>query len=444
LNAHSVIGIFKENQMLKPIPELLARLEAARLPGLDAGPASFYPRYDRQSLASLPASVCHWLGTPTFGSAPLVDEILNAFPGPFRRVVLLVVDGLGLSQIERFTAEEASPARFTFWQQLLREATVAPISSVVPSTTATALTTLWTGQPPAVHGVMGYEMYLKEYGLIANMISHSVVSFPGDVGGLRRAGFTPEGFLPVPTLGPHLAAHGVTTRAMQHISIARSGLSTMLFSGVNVVPFKSPSDLWVTLPELLATESSERQYNYIYWGEIDELSHRFGPYDRRVELEFTLFSYLLENFLTEARRHGRGDTLFLMTADHGHLHTPRISSQEVRRHPVLNECLHLNLSGESRLAFAFVKPGREQRLKDYIENTWPGKFVLLPSAQAISAGLFGGGPHHPRLAERVGDYVLVAQDNAYLWFPEKENLLLGRHGGMSRIEMVVPLLGLVI
>src|SRR5579864_5218106 len=64
------------------------------------------------------------------------------------RVVLLVLDGLG-------------------WEQLRARPTVAPtlcqmdstrITSVVPTTTATALTSITTGVPPAVHGVVGYRV----------------------------------------------------------------------------------------------------------------------------------------------------------------------------------------------------------------------------------------------------------------------------------------------
>jgi len=428
------------------VSNLLPRLESKTLGAFNAGPNAFYPYYDRQSLVSLPASVCHWLGVPGFGAPPLRDEILNAFGGPFRHVILMLVDGLGLEQLQRFThpAADQTGGRFAFWQQLLQEATLAPLTSIVPSTTATALTSLWTGQPPAVHGVLGYEMYPKEYGLIANMITHSATNFVGDVGGLKRAGFNPESFLPVPTLGPHLLQHGIQPTALQHISIARSGLSTMLFPGVNVVPFRSPSDLWVTLPSLLQARTDDPLYTYIYWGELDELSHKFGPADRRVDLEFSWFSTLLEGFITEMRAQAHGDTLFLMTADHGHLHTPRLSIQELRNHPELATCLHLNPSGESRLAYLYVKPGRETRLTNYIQNTWPGRFLWVPSQEALAAGLFGGGPHHPRIEERLGDFVLIAQEDAYLWWADRENPLLGRHGGLSRTEMVVPLLGLVL
>ncbi len=432
--------------MTSLILSLLPHLKSHRLLDFNAGLGSVYPNYQRHSLISLPSSICHWLDIPPFGAPALTDEILNAMGGPFRHVVMLVVDGLGLEQLNHFStsADGVGSRRSSFWGRLLEEAVLAPITSIAPSTTASALTSLWTGQPAAVHGVMGYEMYMKEYSLIANMITHAPASFTGDVGGIKRAGFDPATFLPVPTFGPHLARHGIQVNAMQHMAIARSGLSTMLFPGVNVIPFRSPSDFWVTLPALMKQHTTQRLYTYIYWGELDELSHRYGPLNERVDLEFSLFSFLLEGFLNEMRKQARGDTLFLITADHGHLYTPKSPFFELRNHPALNDCISIYPSGESRLAYLYVKPGAEQRLRDYVGATWPGKFELVHTQDALKAGLFGSGPAHPNLSERIGDYILFAQDDAYLWWANHDNPLLGRHGGMTQTEMVVPLLGLII
>jgi hypothetical protein len=41
----------------------------------------------------------------------------------------------------------------------------------------------------------------------------------------------------------------------------------------------------------------------------------------------------------------------------------------------------------------------------------------------------------------VGDLILVARGNAYLWWADKEDQLLGRHGGLHPEEMLVPFLG---
>ncbi len=200
----------------------------------------------------------------------------------------------------------------------------------------------------------------------------------------------------------------------------------------------------MTLPGVLESHAAETTYTYIYWGELDDLSHKFGPGDRRVELEFTLFSFLLDGFINEMRKHASGDTLLLITADHGHLYTPQIANLEMRFHPGFANHLHMAPSGESRLAYLYPRPNREEQLREYIDNNWPGRFELVSSETALRSGLFGSGEPHYRLSERIGDFILFAQNDSYLWWANKNNPLYGRHGGLTRTEMIVPLIGLVI
>jgi hypothetical protein len=430
------------------VPAQLPTLEAHRIAGLETGQSTIHPYYEGRSLANLPASVCQWLGVPPFGAEALAPEIMAAFPGPFRHVIVLLVDGLGLDRFSQYLqagqAESGNHERFSLWSRLMEQATLLPLTSIVPSTTSAALTTLWTGRTPAEHGVVGYEMWLKEYGISANMITHAPASYLGEPGSLRKAGFDPLTFVPNPTLGPHLAANGVQPYAFQHFSIAHSGLTAMLFPQVALYPFRTLSDLWVTLPAHYQAHARERTYTYIYWSELDELSHRFGPGDERVELEFANFSFLVGHFLEALKGRTQGDTLFLVSADHGHLSTPRSDRLDLRSHPRLASWLHMLPTGESRLAYLYTRPGCEQNIREYLDQALPGKFVLLPSEQVLQSGLLGGGQTHPRLAERVGDFVLLAQDDAYLWWPDKDNFMLGRHGGLSAIEMEIPLFGMVI
>jgi hypothetical protein len=198
------------------------------------------------------------------------------------------------------------------------------------------------------------------------------------------------------------------------------------------------------LERVLETRAGDRTYNYVYWSELDTLSHRYGPEDERVGLEFAFFSIQLERFLTRLKRQGRGDTLVLLTADHGELYTPILPTYDLKNHPELLSCLSILPSGEARLAYLYVRPGCEARLQAYVEQTWPGQFRILPAAQALEAGLWGDGQVYPAVKDRIGDYVLQAQGNAYWWWAHKENPLLGRHGGVTPKEMLVPLLAMVV
>lgn len=415
---------------LDSLPAPLNELGRRPLPGLTAEADRVFPVYDGCSIASLPTSICHWLGAmPPEGAAPPLDEVYRqALQSRFRRVILMLVDGLGWHLLQRWAADAP-------W---LREAYCLPLTSVVPSTTATALTSLWTATFPARHGILGYEMWLKEYGLIANMIFHSPAAFSSGSDTLKLAGFSAETFLQVPILAPHLAAQGIRSLALMQAGIVRSGLSTMLMRGCEMLPFRTQSDMWVTLENIVQGNSPQPLYVYAYWGDLDELAHRFGPQDSRVYLEFSGFSWYLERFLRQNLARGRKDTLFILAADHGFMTTPRLAELDLRYHPQLFRCLLMPPSGENRLPYLFLRSGCEAEARAYIEQTWPGRFEILTTEQVLRSGLFGSGEPDPRLPERLGDWVLIPRDSAYLWWANKENTLLGRHGGLSAQEMLVP------
>jgi len=427
-----------ENLVLELLPELLR----TTLPGIDPGSQIVIPDYHGRSISNLPASVCQWLGIELSGE-PLAAQYARAAEGTFRHVILVLVDGLSLKYFQRFLNGQ-NPFEDQFgavqvWEEILQDASLAPLTSVVPSTTTAALTSLWTGKTPAEHGVVGYELWLKEYGMLTNMILHSPTAFHGESGSLMRAGFKPEEFLPCQTFGHHLSANGVVAQAFLPSSIAHSSLTRTHTAGAQVIPYQTLGDLWVSLQQLLGKSQRQVTYSYIYWGDLDLLSHLYGPDDERLWLEFASFTRFLAQFIRRLRDDSHGKTLVLFTADHGMRNSPRIEKYELKKHPEFMDCLVMNPSGESRLAYLFLKPGKEERMKKYIDQTWPGEFRLFPSSLLQSTGLLGMGEPHPFLPDRLGDWTAVAQGDAYWWWANRENHLKARHGGLSADEMIVPL-----
>lgn len=423
--------------MLDLTAQILPRLQANRIPGVDLGDDLIYPAYQGASILNIPSSACRLLGVPEIGAEALLPEILDPVGDEIRRVILIVMDGLAFHRLQRWLADGSAPV----WNVLLKEGLLAPLTSITPSTTSAALTSLWTGRSPAEHGILGYEMWLKEYGVVANMITHSPITFRGEFGSLRHAGFNPESFLTLPTLGPHLAAHGVKAYAYQHLSIARSGLSEMLLRGVELRSFRTPADLWVRLRQSIESAPGERAYHWVYWDAVDYFSHHEGPDDERCAAEFTSFSAAFEaSFLKRLPLALRQGTLLVLCSDHGEIATQPDPHYDLRSHPGLERRLHIRPSGENRLAFLFIRPGQTEAVREYIERTWMRQFSLMDAAYAAEAGLFGPGEAHPRLPDRMGELVLAAHGPAYLWWHPLDNFLLGRHGGLHPDEMLTPFL----
>ena len=78
-------------------------------------------------------------------------------------------------------------------------------------------------------------------------------------------------------------------------------------------------------------------------------------------------------------------------------------------------------------------------MREYVEKTFMGQFSMLDPGYAAENGLFGPGSLNPRLADRTGDLIAIPRDAAYLWWGNGESPILGRHGGMTPEEMLVPL-----
>lgn len=422
--------------------DILKLLKQQKIPGLELGDEFIAPAYGGLSILNLPATLCRLFGIPAVAGNPFDERLLApleqtlAGDPSIRNVILIVMDGLAYHRLQRWLDDGSAPV----WQRLSEQGLLAPITSIVPSTTASALAGLWTGQPTARHAITGYEMWLKEYGLVANMILHSPMAFPNETGSLVKAGFNPETFLSLPMLGAHLAAHGIRTHALQHKAILNSGLSQMMLKGMHTQAFLTASDLWINARRLLEERLPERQYLYVYWGELDTLGHPYGPDDERPAAEFAQFSAALQHyFLERLPADLQRQTALILTADHGMISTQPYTTYDLKNHPELLRRLHILPTGENRLAYLYVRPGQKKAVREYIEQAWPDQFVVLETAQAIAGGLFGPGTPSPELRDRTGDLVVAARGNAYWWWSNKKNHMLGRHGGLSEEEMVVPL-----
>ncbi len=415
---------------------ILPVLRSQRLPDLDLGADAFHPHYSGLSILNLAASIDRWLSLPPGPHPPLALEALDPMAKDARQIVVCLLDALSFA---RFTNWLEGPGRAL--QPLVADGLLAPLTSVVPSTTASALTTLWTGRSPAEHGILGYELLLREYGLITNMITLAPAAFDNQRGLLERAGVHPRTLLPFPTLGTRLTQAGIEAHAFVGNSIRNSGLTRMHYADAVLHGFGSPADLWHSLRQLVESPPPGRRFAWAYYSGIDALSHVYGPDSDQVRAEYEFFVRAMVDLFVQPldRRVGR-QVLLLLLADHGQVATPIQPHYQLAQHTGLARRLHLSPTGEARLPYLYLRPGQAAAADEYIGRSWPGGFTRLKSDHALSAGLFGPGTPCLQAASRLGDVVLIAHGPAYLWWSDRPDTLLGRHGSLTADEMLVPLL----
>lgn len=153
----------------------------------------------------------------------------------------------------------------------------------------------------------------------------------------------------------------------------------------------------------------------MYWGNLDSISHIHGPDSERAKAELLTFSAAFEQyFLNELDPTLREDTLVILTADHSQITTDKGNLDfNLGGHPEFTAMLHLLPTGENRLAYLHIRPGKKEAVKDYIQSAWPDQFALIDPEAAVKTGLFGPGEPHPGIYDRLGDLIAAARGDAF-------------------------------
>jgi len=422
--------------------ELEARLRTGSLPLIEALlPISEFvmPDYAGLGIANLPATIAALFGAELQHTCPpLQHDLWARWRDGLRRIVLVVIDALGYLQLR--TAMEQDE-RLVF-HRLAGAGSLVPITSTFPSTTNTVLSTLWTGRSPAGHGILAYELYLRELGVAASTLFFWPIAHRRR-DSLAEWGIEAEKFMPVPSLATQLAAQGIVTRSLISKAYAESLLSRIHRRGVaQVVPFVAMSDMWAGLQQVIERRLDEKLLVMSYWDSIDGLTHQYGPDHHTWDIELSVVSWLMDKAflarLTPAQKRG---TLLLLVADHGGVATPRKAAVRLSKHPELRDALALPPLGESRAPFLYVRNGELAPVQHYLQTRLGDCFALLTREQVLAGGLLGPGPVYVETPHRLGDLIGLARGDHYLAREDAQLKTIGRHGGLSAREMLVPLLG---
>ncbi len=412
-----------------------------RYRSLELPPEWIAPNYNGRSIANVSASIIQLFGG-SVSTPPLDAAITRKLFDGVERLVLVVVDALGYQRLLHTLQDNPRNGLAS----LIREGgRLVPLTSVFPSTTTAALTSLWTGYTPVEHGFLGYQLFLRDFGVRADMIYFSPVAtrrLGRDQ--LLEAGLDPEQFLATPTLAQTLASVGVPVYHLLEYPFVHSGLSRVQLHGAKERRgFVNTSDLWVVLREWLEEHSPQRAVYAVYWSAIDAIAHYYGPSFEGIDAEINNFAYSLEReFLRELSPEARAGTLFLLTADHGQMDAPPQHIISLRDHPELRGHLLMDFAGEPRAAYFYCRNGAVEAARQYLETHLAAQFFVLDSQVALDAGLFGSGARAPQARDRIGDLIVLPRaDYSLVGGQDGEaKPLLGRHGGLSSEEMLVPLL----
>jgi hypothetical protein len=328
------------------------------------------------------------------------------------QVVLLVLDGLGWEQLRdrRALAPHMSSLQG------------GPITSVVPTTTACALTSLVVGAPPAAHGVVGYRL------VVAGPTGPEVMNV------LKWR--TPSGdarpFVDPLTFQSRDPFGGIAVPVVSKAAFAGTGFTDAHQRGARQVGWYESSALAVEVRRLV--EAGE-PFVYAYYDGIDRTAHIYG-FDAHYEAELVAADRIVGDLLDVLPP----EAALVVTADHGQV---EVGSNLVE---LDDEVMALTamVSGEPRFRWLHTPSGERdevEKLADLCRERYGAQAWVATYDQVESDGWLGG-PVSDEVRPRLGDVAIAPfAPVAYMEPGEAaESRLVCRHGSLTADEMYVPLL----
>lgn len=338
-----------------------------------------------------------------------------------KNIILLVIDGLGYEFLKN-----------NFKESFLNKNTISKITSVFPSTTASAITTFKTALPPNQTAITGWFMNLKELGSVCAILP-----------------FTPRfGLIPIDLFNYNIK-NIIDTKSffskincnkyiISETNINNSAYNNYFKNNAKLVNYNTLNGMFMQIKKTI-NKDKNKKYIYAYWSLFDSLSHHFGSNSKDVKKHFLALDKKIKSFTNSIKN---TNTTLIITADHGFIDTNKNKVIWLEDYPKIKECLTMPLCGEPRVIYCYVKSNKTKEFEKLVKNKLNKFCNIYKSSDLIKKNYFGLFIENEKLIDRIGDYTLIMKENYILkdkLLDEKKGFEIGNHGGISKEEMYVPL-----
>ena len=399
------------------------------------------PEYKKDCLSNVPATILKLFDVKTKKPAVSQKYFEKYRKKDYKNIVFFIIDAFGFYQWKKYGN------KFPLFKKIDDKKCLYPITSVFPSTTASALNTIHSGLTPAEHGLFEWTLYFPE-------IDKTIMTLPftdiavGKRDSLLKEKISPKILFDFPTIYQKLEKENINCFSFLSRVYVNGCYAKVARKGSKAYSFINFSDLTVKLRNRL-DKAKGRNFFSVYWDELDTLSHKYGPDSDSCKAELAkISSLLLREFIQKLNKKTRKETLLIISADHGQI---GINPKEViylNKDKFVMESLKKDKKGEAilptggpRSVLLHIKKNKLDDVFLYLKDKLLKKADILLMEEAIKLNLFGKKKISLRFRKRLGDLLILPHKNYTIWreYKGKGIKYLGHHGGLSKEEMVIPL-----
>ena len=330
------------------------------------------------------------------------------------RELLFLIDGFGFDTLSQYA--DVMPTMSRMFNHGL-------VQTSFPSTTATSLATLTTGELPGVHGMLGYTVQVpRSGGRLLNALKWD-----------ERV--DPENWQPVETLFQRAVKVGISVTHVAAKRYENSGFTRAVFRGAEYKGANVVADLVSETKQALQKTPS---FVYLYVNDLDNAGHSDGVGSDKWIAALSAIDQMVSQLMKEVPK----GTRIWVTSDHGMINVEEkiIIGQD---NPLLTGVSVI--AGEPRARHIYLTEDSPQARHE-VASLWQQylheKALVISREEAVSSKLFGE-TLSADAVDRMGEVIAIARGGLVLLDADradKEGAMVGHHGGDSEIESQVGLL----
>jgi hypothetical protein len=325
-----------------------------------------------------------------------------------KKLCFILLDGLGWNIYKRTGIEFKNEMKCT---------------SVFPSTTSNALSSFFLNKFPGQHGIIGYQLYIKQVGAIVNILGYTasasymrdsmeraypmgmIFNYESKITQLNRAGYSTVNIIPA--------------------FINNSAFSNLLYGNNSTDTYSNVFHSFYVLEENL---KNKKDFISFYLPEVDQIAHKLGPYDNNT---IEAARYILTRLSSIIEKYSDYD--FVITADHGHVEVG--DTVNMGNDSKLMDILTLPPYGDSRALFL----ENNNEAKEYMENHYANLEFVVKGNNEYSKLL---GKTDERTLSNLPGLIGIAKNNDIYHFPlnQRKYSMKGAHSGLLSDEMEIPVI----
>lgn len=374
------------------------------------------------NIIDLSRAIASVAGVKGLANSSATKELLDLIGAP-DHIVFGLIDGLGVNLVRRM-----APGSF-FAYNMTRQ-----LTTVFPSTTSVALTSIATGSWPGNHAVTGWFTHLPNINAAAAILPFTKRS---DNRPLAESGVTAKHAFPV---APMLENAEVDCAFLLPKRMSDSVYSRYFSGGQPRIGYTSLRQAVDIIVDRVR-EAKTRTFTYLYTDRVDTEAHACGV--NRPEIDGILLE--VDQLFDELRQRLDYNAVTVISADHGFLDAAELQRHQIRSDDPLMPYLRYPPSGDARVLYLHVHSGAEHVVREYFWRRFVDKFLLITMDEAEEIGLFGPGPYLPETRRRMGDLIAISTGADVIEYRPRGRTgrvvhEAAQHSGLSPEEMTIPLI----